>query len=629
MRGDGGIWWVGGQDGLRLLRPGTPEGTWRFESDPRFDGLRGSWVTDLETCSDRTRWAATQKSLYRFRDDGEPPVAVARPGSPWFVRRLTCDALRRVWALDQGGRLWRADSRSVAATSIRLPGGAGAVPEEMMIGPDGDLWIALGDGGSIAVDPRTDRIVERIEPSSELAHLSPISIQPWAGDTYLASSRDAISLVSLHPPAVRRRLFSQADLGGVDLEHLLASRDPTGGYEFISLGVLLRFLPGGWRPAPPFPLSLERVTDGRTNREIVPDSRGVYGLPPRPNDVDLLVAAPDHVAPLLVKYRSRVRGSGPGWTAWRSDPHVRLMHLPPGEQEVEIESLDRFGRKNPSSLSVRLSVLPRLWERIPFQATALALAVLLALGLDRLRLRRLLRRQQELEGAVADRTRELAAANERLAESSLTDPLTSLRNRRFVTETLREEFASTLRAAPSVEGPLLAFLMIDLDHFKDVNDRLGHAMGDRVLADFAGLLGRVLRKGDTAVRWGGEEFLVISRNPRTGGGAQLAERIRIAAERLPGPTPDARIRCSIGVAELPFSALLGPLFDWSSAISLADAALYRAKQLGRNRWVVFAAREEGIREAARDATPDAVLRRLLAPTEVSGRDDLVEEIGGP
>ena len=204
---------------------------------------------------------------------------------------------------------------------------------------------------------------------------------------------------------------------------------------------------------------------------------------------------------------------------------------------------------------------------------------------------------------------ELARKNElleqaylRQQEASFTDPLTQLRNRRFLMAHIEDEIALTLRRSerqqrqPSTDPTLdhdLVFYMLDIDFFKSVNDQYGHAAGDAVLVEMARRLRSVIRETDFLIRWGGEEFLLVARATHAGEGAVLAERLRaVVAERTfdIGDDKSLAITCSIGFASFPFYAGEPRLASWSEVTRLADQALYVAKEGGRNRWAGVEAR---------------------------------------
>lgn len=163
-----------------------------------------------------------------------------------------------------------------------------------------------------------------------------------------------------------------------------------------------------------------------------------------------------------------------------------------------------------------------------------------------------------------ERNLRLVADNSALQELSLTDPLTGIANRRGLFARL-EEFSGRLP---------VGILMLDLDHFKDVNDTWGHPVGDQVLIGFAHTLSTSLREGDIPGRWGGEEFLVLLPGLDAEGTCGAARRIFARLRTVEHPTI-GRCTCSMGVAHWTGGCA-------EQAIEAADRALYRAKEGGRD-----------------------------------------------
>ncbi len=183
-----------------------------------------------------------------------------------------------------------------------------------------------------------------------------------------------------------------------------------------------------------------------------------------------------------------------------------------------------------------------------------------------------------------------------LYELTLRDPLTRLYNRRYFDERLRSEFSFAAR-----QRTPLALLIVDLDHFKRVNDTHGHPTGDRVLSLVASSIGRMMRPEDVLARYGGEEFVVIARHTSLRNAEILGERIRRAVAGLSVELEHGvlGISASVGVASI------GPgTFppDAELLLGAADEALYRAKQGGRNR-VVTAHPNRSLGNAARCDRP--------------------------
>jgi diguanylate cyclase (GGDEF)-like protein len=165
--------------------------------------------------------------------------------------------------------------------------------------------------------------------------------------------------------------------------------------------------------------------------------------------------------------------------------------------------------------------------------------------------------------------RNLAIAEIRAA----TDSLTGLPNKRAVTDTLKRMFAQASRT-----GGALSIVLLDLDHFKDINDRHGHPVGDQALANVGAVLRSVLRAGDFAGRNGGEEFALLLPGTDVSAARDIAERVRAGIGEISLPGVDVTVTASLGIAGYP---------DHAAALDrlerLADAALYLAKRSGRNR----------------------------------------------
>jgi diguanylate cyclase (GGDEF)-like protein len=242
---------------------------------------------------------------------------------------------------------------------------------------------------------------------------------------------------------------------------------------------------------------------------------------------------------------------------------------------------------------------------------------------------------KKLEEKVRLRTRELEEKNEALEmayksleELSLTDPLTGLKNRRFLYKHLDADLAISrrdyenwnrgkLQHPPSVSD--LVFFMVDMDRFKAVNDNYGHAAGDKVLIQIRQLLGEIFRESDFLVRWGGEEFLVVARFIKRSDAPLLAERIRkLISETVfdVGEGQTIQKTCSVGFACYPFLPSSPKLLTWPQVVDLADLALFTAKRSCRNAWVGIYVSDH--------ARPENLFKRLLKSPEKMIEDDEIE-----
>lgn len=187
-----------------------------------------------------------------------------------------------------------------------------------------------------------------------------------------------------------------------------------------------------------------------------------------------------------------------------------------------------------------------------------------------------------IEKELKEKTWELERANTRLAKMAVTDGLTMLFNHRYFQDSLKKEFK---RLARHRALPLLSIAMIDIDHFKGLNDAYGHQAGDSVLKGISKILKGSVRLTDVVARYGGEEFVIIMPETDFGGTAVVAERIRQNIENAVFEYKDVNIKAtvSIGLAGHPHEGIK----DEADLIKAADSALYTAKQEGRNRVVVW------------------------------------------
>ncbi|WP_343817836.1 diguanylate cyclase [Colwellia asteriadis] len=254
-------------------------------------------------------------------------------------------------------------------------------------------------------------------------------------------------------------------------------------------------------------------------------------------------------------------------------------------------------------------------ERYHQQLSIIALIVgfiILLFAFRQLQVRKYTKR---LEHNVKERTKELAYKNQELKEISVLDQLTGLHNRRFLYQSIDKDIsrvdryyhemnASLEQAAPEntvnhhIDNNLehdLTFILIDLDHFKQVNDNYGHSAGDNVLVQMKTLIKQTFRESDFLIRWGGEEFLIVARYVNRYKINAVIERFRKAVAThtfVLNNTKSIHCSCSIGFASYPFSQHHPKLFTWEQVIDIADIALYSAKENQRDAWVGLLAGEQ-------------------------------------
>ncbi len=328
---------------------------------------------------------------------------------------------------------------------------------------------------------------------------------------------------------------------------------------------------------------------------------GPMALKASQSTVEVQFAAPSSIREGKVEYLVRLVGFE---NDWHPSPNreERYPKLPPGRYTFEAKARIGLGAYGPA-MPWSFEVLPAWYQTWWFRSLVVLGTAGVIMGLVRIRLRALSRRNRMLEEVVAARTLQLQEAIDQLRNQSLTDPLTGLRNRRYLGVCLPEDLAQVqrrhfdLKRQRSERMALnidMLFLMVDLDHFKSVNDEYGHHAGDQVLQQVADLIRRATRNTDTVVRWGGEEFLVVGRNTCRKEASILAERIRtfVAGHTFDlGNGQTLRRTCSVGFAFFPLAIDHPDDLSWETVVSLADRCMYAAKRSGRNAWVGILAGE--------------------------------------
>jgi diguanylate cyclase (GGDEF)-like protein len=592
MQDRSGRIWAGTDDGLYWTEPGAVR--WRRER-PLGEAVPMPGVRAMLEDRQGRLWIASSNGLGRIDAVGAErqrfPIAVGGEDDP-FRRQdeslygLYLDAESRLWVGSSGGLHILDGEGNVLARYRAKDGLPGPVVWSIHRHQDGSLW--LGTSGGLARVVNEAQGVEAIsfEPAGRRSGLPP------GGVTSLATDRDGNLWLSGNHGLIRFAPESGAFRVWTQREGIAA--DETGTNALLRGGDGRLFLAG-----------IDGITafDPRQLREQLETprprlSRGESGGLPLPLAADRrsLRLAHDH-RPLVLDFTGLVYDlPGTARFRYRLSPLAEytelgqrrsliLDGLPHGQHRLEV-AVDNQGR-SAADVLLEIEVVPPLTATWSFRlAVAGSLILLLAL-LYLWRVRALTAQRRRLESQVATRTRELRAqkealeataealvvANDRLRTLSTVDTLTGLPNRRGLIERIQ----ATLDAAPPGPGPALA--IIDLDHFKQINDAHGHLAGDDVLRDFAALLGQALPEGATAGRWGGEEFLAVFDAESAGSAAAWAEHLlaRVRERHVRHADKAIDYRISLGLA-------VGRGGDDIDALTArADRALYAAKQAGRDR----------------------------------------------
>ncbi len=485
---------------------------------------------------------------------------------------------------------------------------------------DGSVTLWVGTGGGLAwmdptrMTPQWHILTENTSPALPNNVIYRIE-EDRLGRLYLCTNRGVVgvSVPSNHPNDASRfefGLFTTADglpsnecsFGASMIDH--RGRLWVGTVRGAAVLDPTRNIPD----RTPKPLYIERVIDSNTGQSLGSGA----SLTHSDNHLVFEYSLLSFFRGEDTRYCSQLEGLENHPSPWRPESRREFTSLSPGHYTFKLWGQDFAGNiSGPVQFSFIISPSP--WQTWWAYLLYFTFGFTLLAGGVRLRLTSLRRRNEELEILVARRTRELAAANRTLREMSVTDALTGLHNRRYLTLILGDEISqirtawSNRRAETPSLYPELVFFMIDLDLFKDVNDHYGHEIGDQVLVNISEVLRGTVREPDSLTRWGGEEFLVIARSIHRDEAPAVAERIRTSIENTPLVLENGErivTTCSIGFAPFPLLASAPDRLNWKEVVAAADSCLYAAKRGGRNCWV-------GITATTTDA-PDEFSRRIRA-----------------
>ncbi len=289
-------------------------------------------------------------------------------------------------------------------------------------------------------------------------------------------------------------------------------------------------------------------------------------------------AAPNANQDSGLLFRYRLEGNKSPWTE-TAQRQLEFPRLSPGHYDLEVQVRDNRGvwSSQEAAFSFRIATP---WYGRGWFLIVLALAPFLgALILFRIRSLGAQKKQRQLQRMVDEKTNDLRVANEELLRLTMMDALTGLANRRHFDQTLSEECERVRRSAATV-----SLILIDVDHFKALNDSAGHQKGDEYLIVLGQELARTARRQiDLAARIGGEEFALVLPSTDASQALQIAEQLRSHVEALGLPHPASPVAptltVSIGVATATPQHYLSP----EELVAAADQSLYRAKSGGRNR----------------------------------------------
>ena len=499
-------------------------------------------------------WFATQAGLFEVDDRAGQKLSAALQGSPQAeVVDVANDGAGGVYYL-AGGRLRHHGAGSVDNAVTGVWPDAGFEPLALAVGHDGDLWIG-GSGGLCRFAISEDHVRSyQLVPTADTRSNSIVAVMVdhrgwiWAGTSLGASVFNGQRWVSVD---------SDGGLASDDVDQGGMREDPDGSVWIVTTQGVSHLLHPEWlfddQPIKAF------VSEALLGAHPVLDRRMRY----TEDALSLQFGASSYGAERSFVFRYRLSGVDRDW-ALSSTGLARYPFVPPGRHVLTLVGYNELTHRASPPATLVIDVAYPWWEQWWAQAVWALCAVGIIYAVMRVRFHAIMVRQAELKRYVNEATAQLRY-------QALHDSLTGLLNRSEVERRLADKLSS---------GPIIGELLIaliDIDHFKRVNDNHGHLGGDDVLRNFGSMISQALRAGEFAGRYGGEEILLVL-DDRDGHGAERVLDVHRSVRG--GPFNAAgkaiRITCSIGLAW----AILGD--DWESLIGRADDALYQAKAAGRD-----------------------------------------------
>ncbi len=622
MQDSSGSIWIGTmRGGLNRLDPATGEfAEFRHDAgDPASIAADG--VMAIFEDSGGNVWAGTYggganrfdretESFTRFMPVDGDPASI----SSTRVRAFAEDPTGKIWMATDAGGLNLFDPATERFTHFRHdPFDPATLADDTIyaldVAADGTLWIGTQGGGldrvvGSAANPDEIRF-ENISQSDGLSNDVIYGLEVDTNGTIWVSTAYGISRYNPATGEIRN-MHRQDGLQSEEF-HSGAHYQSAGGELFFGgPNGYNAFHPDEFATASVVPLlMLTGVFSGNDPiraDEPIDENEGLT-LDYKQDNVSFEFAALDYTASERNQYRYKLEGFDKEWIELGNRRRITYTDLDDGNYLLRVQAANADGVWNTEGLSIPLRVSPAPWDTWWAYLGYLAAAVQLC-AFVWLAHRRKIQREEEysnrLEQEVRQRTEDLIESNRKLKElnhtlqeSTLSDPLTGLRNRRFVFEevsrdidVIRRKLARRDEGVSDQDVSEMVFMMIDLDHFKPINDTYGHAAGDQILLEVRDVLLGACRSSDFVIRWGGDEFVVIGKQASAGEAERLAERIRSRiAERsfMLDEGQIVRTTCSIGFAAYPLFRGQAEHGSIDDVLMLADSLMYEAKQ-HRNAW---------------------------------------------
>lgn len=575
-----------GKGGLWIGTFGGGVNHWNHGSVTRLgpeDGLASAHIFALARAADGSLWVAADGGVSHVVDGRIEKTYTTDDGlADPLIRQIHVNG-ERIWLGTNGGGISLLENGTVTNLTT-----ADGLPSNIVYAfhrdERGILWIGTRDGG---LSRYTDGEFANIGIGQGLPQSSVYAILPddsgnlWltgAGGVVRVKREQLDGVAEGRIDRVQARLFGSAD--GLRSSQFAGGFQPagiqsTGGDLWLptSRGVAV-FDPGelDFNSRPP-PVYIEEViVDG-----VAAPARDTLTLPAGSGNLEIHYTGLSLVAPDRVDFRYRLEGYDPEWQRVNDRRVAYYTGLPSGDYTFHVTASNNDGLWNPDGARLAISQSAFLYETPLFIGLCCLVALFLAWLAYRFMVRHWRTRQAQLERLVRERTAQLEMALDKVERISRIDGLTGVANRRYFDEMLERVWQRAVRDRRHV-----GLILVDLDHFKELNDSQGHQAGDDCLRRIAELLGRNIRPdSDLLARYGGEEFVILAPDADEAAVRDIAVRLRTAVEAagiVRDPAAGQTMTISAGYAStIPDSGR-----DVHNLLRQADAALYAAKHGGRN-----------------------------------------------
>lgn len=295
------------------------------------------------------------------------------------------------------------------------------------------------------------------------------------------------------------------------------------------------------------------------------------------NRVRIKFAGLSYIIPQRLQYQTKLVGFEQEWHYHGSQTVAEYTNLPPGHYEFLVSVRYPYGDWNLAKVSFKFEIEPLLWQRRDMQVIALLVFIISIGSLMFWRVHSLKNRQREMAEQIRTQTQALRDQSEQYERLAKEDALTGLFNRRAFDELVRRDFVMSFQSLRQ-----LNLAIIDIDHFKQVNDRFSHLVGDEVIKLVADYLQQAVSPPNIVARWGGEEFTLLIHGDQAQAETYCAQLLK-GVSQLKCEALDNQFQLTVSIG---LSNALG-CSDYQTLLKRADHALYEAKETGRNRVVSY------------------------------------------